>query len=498
MNEGGSAALTRSRPFLAAFLAGALAGLGQVPFSLTPVAIAALGVAGWLGGRQPGWRGAALVGLAAGAGYFALTLHWIVEPFLVDPVRHGWMAPFALILISLGMALFWASAFGVARWLGGAGRGYPIVLAAALAAMEWVRATIFTGFPWALWGYIWSEGPAAQIGAWIGPFGLTLLAAVAAFVPLVARSMPWRAAGFAGLWLLSLGVGALVAPPAVAPSPDAPLVRLVQPNARQDEKWDPARAPVFFDRQLSYTAAAGAPDLVVWPETALPFLLESGDPGAAEVARAASGAPVLVGAQRAEGVRYYNSLALLGPGGRIDDLYDKHHLVPFGEYVPFGDLAIRVGIAAFSAQAGYGYSSGPGPRLMDLGEAGQVLPLICYEAIFPRDVAAAPERPDWLLQVTNDAWFGSFSGPQQHLSQARMRAIEQGLPMVRVANTGISAVIDAGGRVVAFLPLNEAGYLDHRVPPALAPTPYARAGEWPFVLLVTGLAAAGLFVRRAD
>lgn len=499
MSDGRAAPIVlHRRPYLLAALSGAAAGLGQVPFSLTPLALVSLGLAAWIGRARPGWRGAAWTGFAAGTGYFAVTLHWIVEPFLVDPARHGWMAPFALVFMSTGFALFWALAFGLARRLGGGGVGYALTLAAGLAMVEWLRSTILTGFPWALLGYVWSEGPAAQLGAVMGPFGLTLLASAAAVLPIMGARVWQRIALLGALWLGPLAAGALIAPEVTIPDPQAPLVRLVQPNAPQDQKWDPDFVATFYDRQLDFTAAAGAPDLIVWPETALPYLLQDSDSAAAEVAAAAGGLPVLVGAQRAEGRRYYNSLALLGSSGRIEQRYDKYHLVPFGEYIPFGGITRRVGLRAFTAQEGFGYSPGPGPQLLDLGAAGRVLPLICYEAIFPRDVAAAPSRPDWLLQVTNDAWFGSFSGPQQHLAQARMRTIEQGLPMIRVANTGISAVIDAGGRVLAELPLNEAGFLDHRVPRALSPTRYARLGDWP-VLSITGLLfALGLWMRRGD
>ncbi|MBD3766142.1 MAG: apolipoprotein N-acyltransferase, partial [Rhodobacterales bacterium] len=178
-------------------------------------------------------------------------------------------------------------------------------------------------------------------------------------------------------------------------------------------------------------------------------------------------------------------------------VYDKHHLVPFGEYMPAGDLAYGMfGIAAFAAQQGAGYSPGPGARVLDLGGAlGRVLPLICYEAVFPQDLHAAPERADWILQVTNDAWFGRWSGPFQHLAQARLRAVEQGLPLIRVANTGVSAVIDARGRVLRALPLGEAGFLDAALPAALPAPPHARWGDGPLVLLLAGL-GLGLAVRR--
>ncbi|MDZ4096473.1 MAG: apolipoprotein N-acyltransferase, partial [Paracoccaceae bacterium] len=193
-----------------------------------------------------------------------------------------------------------------------------------------------------------------------------------------------------------------------------------------------------------------------------------------------------------DGMRGYNSMAVIGAGGATMALYDKHHLVPFGEYMPFGDLAADVfGLKAFAAQTGNGYSAGPRAAVLDLGpRLGRVLPLICYEAVFPQDLRAAPTRADWILQITNDAWFGTLTGPYQHLAQARLRAIEQGLPLVRVANTGVSAVIDARGRIVAQIPLGQAAYLDAALPGALTAPPYARWGEGPVLLMLAAFALA--------
>ncbi|RVT85764.1 apolipoprotein N-acyltransferase [Rhodobacteraceae bacterium CCMM004] len=483
--------------------AGAVAALGQVPVSLVPLGLAglALGCATVL--SAPGWRGAATAGWALGVGYFAVTLHWIVEPFLVDVARHGWMAPFALVFTAAGFALFWGAAAGLARRLcGGAGWRGPLGWAVAMAAAEALRSTILTGFPWALTGYVWSEGPAAQIAAVTGAFGLTLLTLLLAAA--VAAAVCWGlAAGalaLAAAWVGPLALGAAVAaalPPLPPTAPDAPTVRLVQPNAPQRLKWHPDHAPGFFARQLGYTAAAGAPDLTIWPETSIPYLLTEDHPALRRIAAEADGRPVVVGAQRLDGVRAYNSLAVVGAGGALLDLYDKHHLVPFGEFMPLGDLAAALGISGLAARDGNGFSAGPGPRLIDLGPLGRALPLICYETIFPRNVAGAPERPDWLLQITNDAWFGTFSGPYQHLAQARMRAIEFGLPMLRAANTGVSAVIDARGRVLAEIPLGAAGYLDRPLPPAAPPTIHARTGHWPFWIVLGVLAIATFRPRGA-
>ena len=274
---------------------------------------------------------------------------------------------------------------------------------------------------------------------------------------------------------------------------------MVQPNATQREKWNADRFEFFFSRQLEYTAAAPkdasqAPDLVIWPETAIPWALDMAGSALAEIG-AASDVPVVLGVQRRSNMRYFNSLVVLDADGAVDQLYDKHHLVPFGEYMPLGDLMARFGIHGLAAQEGNGFSSGPGAELLDMGPLGATLPLICYEAVFAHDVNAAPTRPAFLMQVTNDAWFGKAAGPRQHLAQARMRAIEQGLPMARAANTGISAMIDPQGRVTASLALNSAGFIDAPLPAPLPPTLYSRSGDLPLSLLL-GLCLAGVAVAR--
>jgi apolipoprotein N-acyltransferase len=229
--------------------------------------------------------------------------------------------------------------------------------------------------------------------------------------------------------------------------------------------------------------------VTIWPETALPYIMEYSPEVAPAIAEASGGRMVVLGIQRAEGDRFWNSLRVLGQGGAIAAQYDKHHLVPFGEYIPFGDLVGEwFGLTAFAAQAGNSYSAGTGPAVLDLGQFGKMLPLICYEAVFPNEVNAAPERADWILQITNDAWFGVWTGPFQHAAQARLRAVEQGLPLVRVANTGLTEVVNARGRVVAELPFGTIGALDAVLPGALSATPYARFGDMPVLLLLAGLA----------
>ncbi|WP_083848182.1 apolipoprotein N-acyltransferase [Oceaniovalibus guishaninsula] len=476
-----------------------MAGLGQVPFSLVAVSLAGLAAACLLVCRAPSWRGAALAGWLIGTGHFAITLHWIVQPFFIDIARHGWMAPFALLLCAGGFALFWAAAGALAHVTARSPAARALAFATAIALAELARSHVLTGFPWALVGYVWTETPAAQIASLAGSFGLTWITLLLAAAIAIAVMRGWIAGAlaFAGALTLPLGLGLALRPPPAPLPADAPLIRLVQPNVPQAEKWDPSKAPGHFDRMLRLTSAPGAdgpPDLIVWPETAVTWRLDPAEPGLARMADAADGTPLAFGVERTDGWRFFNSLAVISDG-RIADVYDKHHLVPFGEFIPLGGLPRLIGLRGYDALDGFGFSAGPGPRLLDLGRAGTALPLICYEAIFPQDVAAAPARPDWLLQITNDAWFGTFSGPYMHLAQARMRSIEQGLPMVRVANTGVSALIDVEGRVLAALPLGEAGRIDARLPPPRPPTIYARTGDLPWLAAMIALLAVMVALR---
>ena len=481
-----------------ALLCGAVAALGHVPFSLVGATPIGLAVAMVLLLAAPGARSSAALGWAVGIGYFLVALHWLVEPFLVDAARHGWMAPFALVFMAGGLALFWAAALWVAAWLARP-QWRPVALVFTLPIAEWLRSTILSGFPWALPAYAWSETPAIHAAALVGPHGLTaltvLLAAGLALALRRERAVWWAVGGALPLAGVA-GLGWWQAQTMLIEGAEAPVVRLVQPNAPQDEKWDPERSLTFVERQIALTAEAPAPDLVVWPETAIPWTVGNAGDVLARASEAAGSAYLVIGATRVEGVQAYNSLVVVGPGGEITDVYDKHHLVPFGEYIPLGGLARLLGLRSFAAQDGYGYSAGEGVRRLDLGWMGRPLPLICYEAIFPAEVGAG-ERPDWLLQITNDAWFGTFSGPYQHLAQARFRAVEQGLPMVRVANTGVSAVIDSRGRIVTSLPLGVGGYVDAALPPAAPVTLYARTGDAPLIaLLFLGAAVVGL-LRKA-
>jgi len=476
-------------------------GLGHAPYDLPWLAFAALPLIFHLWAAAPTGRASALVGWAAGVGFFGLTLSWIVEPFLVDFARHGPLAAPALLAMAAGLALFWGAAFWLARAAAPEARGLRAVLAlaAALAGTEYLRSTILTGFPWALPAYAWADTPVAQIAAWTGPHGLSLLVLLVALLPALMRPAALLAsvAGLAMLW----GAGTWRM---AQPLPDNPgqVIRVVQPNAAQHLKWQPDMIHVFWERQLTYSSAPteGRLDAIIWPETAIPWMIREEPAVAERIARAGGpGRVTILGAlDRDLQGGWYNGLVAIDDQAQIVTRYNKHHLVPFGEYMPFADMLRAIGLTYLADGMVGNFNSGAGPRRLAIPGLPPVQALICYEAIFPHELLTGANRPDWLLQVTNDAWFGGWSGPYQHLSQARMRAIEQGLPLVRSANTGVSAMIDARGRVLESLPLGTHGFFDTALPAPLPPTLYARSGDRAaLIVLLALLTGAALWPRRA-
>ncbi|MTH63895.1 apolipoprotein N-acyltransferase [Paracoccus shanxieyensis] len=495
----------RGRPSLASLVVdlgiGLMAALGQAPWNLWFLTVIAMGLLCWRISASATARRAAWHAFAAGFGHFALAMSWIVEPFLVEADVYGWMAPFALILMAAGGALFWTLPGWLAARLAPGMNRAALAFAGLIVLSDWLRGWIFTGLPWALTGHIWISTPAGQTASVFGALGLSTLTMLAASLPLTFRQNGRGTTGGAVLSVLligtawSFGMARLSQP---LPADTDQHIRLIQPNATQALKWDPYWSEVFFRRLLDLSAARDpgqpAPDAVIWPETAVNFLLDQSGTAPQDIA-AYAGAPVILGIQRAWGERYYNSLTEFSAKG-IGPVYDKFHLVPFGEYTPWGDVMARFGIRAFAAQHGFGYSPGPGPQVMQLETLPPMQPLICYEAVFPQHLITGANRPQWLLQVTNDGWFGQISGPWQHLAQARLRAIESGLPLMRAANTGISAVIDARGQIRAELDLNREGRIDARLPGALPPTPWATWRDWPALILACALVILAIFRRR--
>ena len=469
-----------------AIVAGLALALGQAPYNFPYLAILALPALLWLLQKTCCWKGGFMVGWGAGLGYFGLTLSWIVEPFLVDAERYGWMAPFALALMAAGIALFWGLGFALAqRWPN------ALVLAGFWTLAELLRTYVFTGFPWALMAYNWVDTPIIQAASAVGVHGLGFLIVLAGGLLLSKRTTVLAVLMVASL--TGYGFSRLQTPV----EQTGLTVRLIQPNAIQAQKWDPEFIPLFYQRQLTLSASIGTPDIVIWPEAAIAYLPDEQPIIRTQITTAAQ-APVILGARRRDEGGVYNSLFLLNNNSSIEDVYDKYHLVPFGEYMPLQGLARKWGLKGLAEQMGASNTFGSGPKILEAEGVPPFLPLICYEAIFPQGVSGP--RPEWLVQITNDAWFGARSGPYQHLAQNRVRAIEQGLPLARAANTGISAMVDPLGRITASLPLGVDGYVDAPLAKPLPPTLLARWGQWPVILLVFAFLVFGMWLsekRRA-
>jgi apolipoprotein N-acyltransferase len=473
-------------PVTAAAL-GALAAAAFAPLHLLPVLWLAFPGLLLLAGSRETWRSAFLVGWAWGLGHFVAGLYWISNALLTEADRFAWLVPLAVPGIAAVLALFIALPVVLAlRW----SEGWPRVLAFAglWTLAEIARGYALTGFPWNLLGTVWAFGALpVQGAAWVGTHGLSALTVVLACLPLVWGRAAWGAGGAVLVGAAGLGLVRLAAE---EPPPGPVELRVVQGNVAQQHKWREELRIAHFRRYLGLTAnvppAAGeGPMVVVWPETASPYMLDNDATARALAAGALPEEALLIAGsvrieRRAEGaeppVRVWNSLLAIDRDASVIGLYDKHHLVPFGEYVPLRSVLPIETVVPGNLD----FSAGPGPRTLALPGTGvpPFGPLICYEVIFPGNVVASGERPAWLLNLTNDAWFGVSSGPYQHLASARMRAVEEGLPLVRAANTGVSAVFDARGRVVASLGLNRTGVIAAPLPAARAPTPYARAGVW--------------------
>ncbi len=475
------------------FLLGLVISSGHAPFSLWPVSVIGVSVFFWILPRhnfslKRSFKG----GWWLGFGYFLGTLNWLVEPFLVDIATHGWMAPFALLFMSGSLALFWGAGMSLGGLLGGR-LGYAI----GLGLCELARGYLFTGFPWGLLGYIWVETPIAQIASYFGAYGLTVVTFV--FCALLSQTFYVRPKimGLGALLLLLLAVWTFhnTGDSNHSASETATVIRLVQPNAPQDKKFDPKFAMSYFQKMLEFSQQSPKPDLIIWPETSLPIAFNFAADLIRQIKDSTQGVPVLVGALRRQEDKIFNSLILIDGEAGAKVIYDKYHLVPFGEYLPFENFLAKIGLGFSSDLFGTGFQNGSGPQVVNLPNVGKIFPLICYEAVFPQDVSAMPERADVIIQVTNDAWFGKFSGPYQHLAQAQMRSIEQGLPMLRVANTGISGLIDPAGRVVEKLELNKSGYIDVALPDGEFSTLYSRYGNWTILLLFIVLSFVNLILR---
>ena len=529
---------------LLAFLAGAVGALAMAPFDLFPALVIPMVVAVWLidGSSQAmkgaGWRNAALFASALAAardgwwlgfGFFVAGLWWLGAAFLVEPEQFAWAMPFAIFGLPAVLALFMGLGFGLARLLWSAGPGRVMALAFGLGVSEWLRGVVATGFPWnALGMALGGNVVLAQPAALVGLYGLNVLAVLIFAAPACLadgfrgqRKPPGALAPVAlGLLLLGLiaGGGALRLAGAPGDVVAGVRLRIMQPNLPQDEKFRADFKDQILDRYLSLSDRATSPTTsgvsdathLIWPESAFPFILSR---DAAALSRIGGflgrGTVLITGAARMGETRrglpgefntlYYNSIQALANGGEIVASYDKTHLVPFGEYLPFSALLESFGLRHFVHIPG-GFEPGARRRLFEAPGLPPAAGLVCYEAIFPGETVPADpsgERPGLMLNVTNDGWFGLTTGPHQHFAQARLRAVEEGLPLVRAANTGLSAVGDGYGRVLHKLPLGSDGVIDSALPrPAPATFFAGDALTGPMALLLLCLFGALLWRRE--
>jgi apolipoprotein N-acyltransferase len=519
----------------AAFAAGLCSALALAPVHFWPVLALTLPILVWLldgaasaptrGGRL---RRAAATGWFAGFGYFAGGLYWIGAAFLVEPDKYAHLMPFAVAALPAVLALFWAVGAMLAQMFWRPGAARVAAFALGLFAVEWVRGHVFTGFPWNLLGHaLAGDGALLQGASLFGAYGLTLLTLLvfaspaAAFDPVDGperrRRARWLAPGLGALLLLAgEGWGLQRLAGASNAVVDGVGLRLVQASVPQTEKWKPENRKWIFERYLRLSTTGGGETATVrakspstnvthliWPESSVPFLFMLNDAVGDESSRealsklVAGGASLILGAERAEGHqqpsgkyqidRVFNSMFVLNSAStvagdsptslQVRKIYDKIHLLPFGEYLPFEKTLNSWGIRQLT-HLPFSFTAGTVRSTLDAPGGPSFSPLICYEVIFSGSIMSSGDRPKWLLNITNDAWFGVSSGPYQHLDQAKIRAVEEGLPLVRVANTGISAVIDGYGRIIAALPLNEIGVLDSPLPISLTPPPNTSWGNW--------------------
>ena len=491
------AGLAGWRQLLAAAAAGIAATLAMPPSGATPALAAGLVALAWLLDGTARFRDAFLTVFAFAFGFFAAGLYWVAGSFFVVGGATAAGGPAAVLGLAALLSCFLAFPAAVAHRLTQPGVGRALALAAALGLGDWLRGHLLTGFPWNLFGYAWLHVPAVeQAAAAVGIYGVGLATLVICLLLSVADWRAWTPAVLAVAAMFAYGEMRLGRAPPTEVA-DGPLLRLVQPNIPQSEKWRREEAAAHLQRLVRLGAEGPEPDAVIWPETAVARVLHSESPIVAALGRSVQSRQGLIsGAPWREDGRYYNSILAIDREGRPQGRHDKAHLVPFGEYVPLRGL---LGVAKLTVGR-KDFTAGPGPSTLTLPGLPPVGALICFEAIFPGEAVAADSRPDWLLNLTNDAWFGETAGPHQHFEIVRMRAIETGLPVVRVANTGISGAVDGYGRRLGRLELGTAGSLDIRLPVPLTNTPYSRLGDLSFfgglVLLAAFAAWRSRTVRR--
>jgi apolipoprotein N-acyltransferase len=495
--------LLPSPSLLFALILGGITALALPPFTFIPALFVGIPGLVWLIGNAATARSAALRGFAWGVGHHLVGLYWVTNAILVQAAQFWWAVPIAVPLLAAVLAVFIAVPCALAR-LVPAGWARVSMLAGAWELGDIARQFVLSGFPWNPLGSVW-EMPGAlglifmQPAAWVGVGGLTLFTLLIAGAFAVSGRATLAALAALAVWAAA-GAARLNAPAGPVPGLTAVLVQgNVSELEHRDHYEDRVWMEQIFERHLVLTrqgvaeAQATKPAanrvLVVWPETASPYWLAEDRGARRAIAEAASPAvATIAGTIRADGpTAIHNSLVAVMPDGSVAGFYDKHHLVPYGEYFP-SYLPIRLGEQ--------GFAPGPGPRTLHIPGLPPIGPLICFEAVFPGDVIDEHNRPAFMLNITNDSWFGNSTGPRQHFAAARMRAVEEGMPLVRAANTGISAVIDSHGRVAASLGLGQRGVLVAAIPGYMQPTLFSRWGLLiPAIFATLGCFMSGLLGR---
>ncbi len=511
---------------LIAVAAGAVGALAMPPFGILPALVVSMTLAVWLIDGSPSapgrwaWptlRSAAWAGWCFGFGYFVAGLWWLGSAFLVEPEQFALLLPVGVLGLPAVLAVFTSVGFVVARLLWSPGPWRVLALASGLGLSEWLRGHLFTGFPWNSYGMALGDHLAlAQLASLVGLEGLTPIAVALCAAPATlvtghgrTRWIP-TAAAVAALGLIA-AFGALRLATGSVGDVAGVRLRIVQPDIPQDEKFRPENGLAILRKYLELSDRAtspertGAADIthLIWPESAFPFVLAREPAALAQIAEFLPPQATLVtGAVRMvdplpgeTGRRFFNAIQVVGHDGTILSSADKVHLVPFGEYLPFSAVLTTLGLRQFVNAPG-GFEAGVRRKLLSVPGLPPAAPLVCYEVIFPGEVAPEDGRAGVLLNVTNDAWFGLTPGPWQHFAQARLRTIEEGLPLVRAANNGVSAVVDPYGRVVKLLPLGVEGILDSALPMAIDPPAYARHPWLSMMLLTLFSLSAAVSSRR--
>lgn len=511
-------ALSEWRLIAFGIVSGAVGTLALAPYDFLPALfvamsaavlmldrVAAQGIRGW-----PRWRAAFLAGWSFGFGWFVAGLWWLGAAFLVEPDQFAWLMPLGVLGLPAVLAVFYGLAFVLASSLWSKGPARIAAFACPLALIEWARGHVFTGFPWNMPGMALAASlTLAQSAALVGAYGLNVVAIFAAASPAAlsgAGSLIKRAAPLAASVIVLAAMAAFGSWRLAQPSPPdvaGVSLRIMQPDVPQDAKFRPQNRDAIMERYFSVSGAPGWEKAThfIWPESPFPFLLTRDRAALADIGDMLGDRAVLVtGAVRARPAlpgeannAYYNGVQVIGAKGAVLAHADKVHLVPFGEYLPLADWLEAIGLRTFVPVPGV-FTPGEKRTALKVPGLPDAAPLICYEAIFPGEVLPENGKPRWLLNITNDAWFGLTAGPHQHFAQARLRSIEEGLPLVRAANNGISAIVDSMGRIRAQLGLGETGIVDGPLPGAADATVFTQMRSIFLILMLVflgGIAVAG-------